>query len=99
VLSLILNIFVRCRVKSYSRWPISFEYFGPDLPALTLRIHHLRQWLVFLNVPVMQRPEAYIGGADKLFDAEGKLIVDSTREFLEKFVRSFAAWIEANRKC
>ncbi len=60
--------------------------------------HHLRQSLVFLNVPVMQQPEAYIGGADKLFDAEGKLIVDSTREFLGKFVRSFAAWIEANRK-
>jgi chromate reductase len=46
----------------------------------------------------MQQPEAYIGGADKLFDAEGKLIVDSTREFLGKFVRSFAVWIEANRK-
>jgi NAD(P)H-dependent FMN reductase len=27
--------------------------------------HHLRQSLVFLNVPAMQRPEAYIGGADE----------------------------------
>jgi len=35
--------------------------------------HHLRQSLVFLNVPAMQQPEAYIGGADKLFDASGKL--------------------------
>src|SRR3954452_10321958 len=25
--------------------------------------HHLRQSLVFLNVPAMQQPEAYIGGA------------------------------------
>ena len=35
--------------------------------------HHLRQSLVFLNMPAMQMPEAYIGGADKLFGAEGKL--------------------------
>ena len=36
--------------------------------------HHLRQSLVFLNVPAMQQPEAYIGGADKLFNADGKLV-------------------------
>jgi len=35
--------------------------------------HHLRQMFVFLNVPAMQQPEAYIGGADKLFDAGGNL--------------------------
>ena len=35
--------------------------------------HHLRQSLVFLNVPTMQQPEAYIGGAGKLFDDQGKV--------------------------
>jgi chromate reductase, NAD(P)H dehydrogenase (quinone) len=60
--------------------------------------HHLRQCLVFLNVPAMQQPEAYIGGADKLLDAEGRLINESTREFLGKFVKAFAVWIEATRK-
>jgi chromate reductase len=30
--------------------------------------HHLRQSLVFLNVPTMQQPEAYIGNAANLFD-------------------------------
>jgi chromate reductase, NAD(P)H dehydrogenase (quinone) len=56
--------------------------------------HHLRQSLVFLNVPTMQQPEAYIGGADKLFDPSGNLTNDSTREFLRKFGEAFAAWIE-----
>ena len=56
--------------------------------------HHLRQSLVFLNMPAMQMPEAYIGGADKLFDAEGKLSNPSTREFLGKVMAAFAAWIE-----
>jgi chromate reductase len=56
--------------------------------------HHLRQSLVFLDVPVLQQPEAYIGGANKLFDADGKLTSDSTREFLGKFLHAFATWIE-----
>ena len=60
--------------------------------------HHLRQSLVFLNVPAMQQPEAYIGNAAALFDAEGALTNAGTREFLQKFAQAFAAWIEANRK-
>lgn len=56
--------------------------------------HHLRQSLVFLNMPSMQMPEAYVGGADKLFDAQGNLVNDSTREFLGKFMQTFAAWVE-----
>src|SRR5665647_1588102 len=51
--------------------------------------HHLRQSLVFLNVPAMPQPEAYIGGADKLFDASGNLTDDSTRDFLKSFADSF----------
>src|SRR3954452_13675407 len=58
--------------------------------------HHLRQSLVFLNVPAMQQPEAYIGHADKLFDANGKLANDDTRKFLQQFMQAFAAWIAAN---
>ena len=57
---------------------------------------HLRQSLVFLDMPVLQQPEAYVGGADKLFDASGKLTNDSTRGFLQKFVTAFATWIERN---
>jgi len=58
--------------------------------------HHLRQSLVFLNVPAMQQPEAYIGGADKLFDAEGKFTNPGTREFITKYLQAFATWITRN---
>jgi chromate reductase, NAD(P)H dehydrogenase (quinone) len=58
--------------------------------------HHLRQSLVFLHVPAMAQPEAYIGGADKLFDVNGKLINDGTRKFLQGFMQSYAEWIAAN---
>ncbi len=60
--------------------------------------HHLRQSLVFLNIPAMAQPEAYLGGADKLFDAHGKLANEGTRIFLHDFMRAFEAWITANSK-
>lgn len=58
--------------------------------------HHLRQSLVFLNVPAMPQPEAYIGSAAKVFDAGGGIAADATREFLKKFIEAFAAWVETN---
>ena len=58
--------------------------------------HHLRQSLVFLNVPTMPQPEAYVGGAGKLFDADGRLTNESTREFLKTFLQAFNVWIERN---
>jgi len=58
--------------------------------------HHLRQSLMAVGMATMAAPEAYIGGVSKLLDAGGALVSDDTREFLGKFMRSFAAWIEAN---
>lgn len=58
--------------------------------------HHLRQSMVFLNVPVMQQPEAYIGGARKLFDDNGTIAVDSTREFVRMFIEAFSDWVHKN---
>jgi chromate reductase len=60
--------------------------------------HHLRQSLVFLNVPVLQQPEAYVGGINKSLDDAGNLTNDSTREFMQKYMNTFAGWAERNRK-
>jgi chromate reductase len=73
-----------CAVISVS--PGGLSAFGAN--------HQLRQSLVFLDMPCMQQPEAYIGGVDKLFDAAGKLTNDGTRAFLTKFATAFSAWIE-----
>jgi chromate reductase len=59
--------------------------------------HHLRQSMVFLNVPMLAQPEAYIGNAAALFDETGTLINDSTRAFLRTFLDAFAVWIDRNR--
>lgn len=56
--------------------------------------HHLRQCLMCLNVATMSAPEAYIGGVDKLFDAEDAIVVETTRQFLTQFMTRFAEWVE-----
>lgn len=56
--------------------------------------HHLRQCLVFLNVPTMQQPEAYIGNASKLFNEKGEIANDQTREFAGQFIQAFSRWVE-----
>ncbi|MFK0089879.1 NADPH-dependent FMN reductase [Pseudomonas sp. NPDC090755] len=58
--------------------------------------HHLRQSLVFLDVPCMQQPEAYIGGAASLFDEAGTLS-EKTRPFLKTFIDKYAVWVERHQ--
>jgi chromate reductase len=55
--------------------------------------HHLRQSLVFLNVPLLSQ-EAYISNAFSLFDATGELVNEGTTEFLRAYGHQFAAWID-----
>lgn len=54
---------------------------------------HLRQCLVFLNMPAMQQPEAYIGNASKMFNDSGEIIESSTREFVSKFLKSYSEFL------
>lgn len=56
--------------------------------------HHLRQMAVFLNIPMMQQPEAYLGRAGDYFDGNGELKNESTRGFLTKFINAYGDWIE-----
>ncbi len=60
--------------------------------------HHLRQSLVFVNVPAMAQPEAYIGGAAELFDDNGNLTNESTKEFLTSFMAAFEKWVEVHAR-
>ena len=60
--------------------------------------HHLRQSLVFINVPAMPQPEAYIGGAAALFDDNGNLTNESTKGFLINFMAAFEKWVDTNAR-
>jgi chromate reductase len=80
----------------WSKKPAAVVSVSPGALGAFGANHSVRQSLVFLDMPAMQQPEAYIGGADKLFDASGKLASDTTGDFLKKFMDAFAQWIETN---
>lgn len=56
--------------------------------------HHLRQSLVFLDMPTLQQPEAYIGNVVKLLGDEGKVTNESTLDFFQLIVTRFVELIE-----
>jgi chromate reductase len=55
--------------------------------------HHLRQSLVFLDMPILQQPEAYIGNGNALFEADGNLASESTRDLFGRFIAAFASLV------
>ena len=54
--------------------------------------HYLRQSLVFLNLPTMAQPEAYISNAASLFDESGKLINEKSKEFFIGYMQALSEW-------
>jgi len=57
--------------------------------------HQLRQYGVFLNMPMMQQPESYLGhvSADS-FDADGELKDGPLKDFVITVAHAFADWID-----
>jgi chromate reductase, NAD(P)H dehydrogenase (quinone) len=57
--------------------------------------HHLRQSCVFLNMPMMAQPEAYLGGvSDDSFDADGCLKDGPLKDVVTKLAHAFHDWID-----
>ena len=80
--------------SSWAKKPAAIVSVSPGAIGGYGANHHLRQSLVFLDMPALQQPEAYVGNAAQLFDKERKLANDGTRDFLRKFCAAFAAWID-----
>ena len=59
--------------------------------------HHLRQCLTFLDMPVLQQPEAYLGRVADVIDAGGRITSSETIDFLRSFVGAFEQWIRRLR--
>ncbi|MGH8397306.1 MAG: NADPH-dependent FMN reductase [Gammaproteobacteria bacterium] len=55
---------------------------------------HLRNSLVFVDVPVLAQPEVLIQYKDGLIDPDGNITNETTRKFLQGFVERYLAWIK-----
>lgn len=60
--------------------------------------HIIRQSLVFLNMPILQQPEAYLGNIAQAVDEAGNLTSDPVKDILTRFTAAFADLIERCRK-
>jgi chromate reductase len=57
--------------------------------------HQIRQAAVFLNMPIMQQPEAYLGHVnDDSFDADGKIKEGPLKGLIEGLAHAFQDWVD-----
>jgi len=57
--------------------------------------HQLRQVCVFLNMPIMQQPEAYLGNvSDNSFDESGQLKDGALKNVVVQLAAAFAGWVD-----
>jgi chromate reductase len=87
---------VGSRPYGKSAWagkPAAVVSVSPGLLGAFGANHHLRQPLVFLDMPVMQQPEAYVSKVGDLLGQDGKFINEDTKTFLKAFLAAFATWI------
>ncbi|WP_283937643.1 NADPH-dependent FMN reductase [Sphingomonas hankyongi] len=57
--------------------------------------HQIRQAAVFLNMPVMAQPEAYLGHvSDDSFDADGRLKEGPLKDIVTTLAHAFHDWVE-----
>ena len=73
-----------CAIVSVT--PYSLGAFGAN--------HALRQSFVYLNLRVMQQPEAYVGMAADILDEHGEVTNKKSDAFLTDFMTAFGAWCE-----
>ena len=81
------NVFDKKPAAIVTASPGSIGGFGSN--------HQIRQSCVFLNMPVMQQPEAYLGHVtDDSFDEAGCLKDGPLKELVTKLAHAFHDWVE-----
>jgi len=61
--------------------------------STALAQQHLRNICVFLDIPLLQQPEAFVRYKDGLFADDGSVTDESIAKFLRNFVDHYLAWV------
>ncbi|GAB7523361.1 NADPH-dependent FMN reductase [Paraburkholderia sp. 2C] len=70
---------------------------SPGAMGSALAQQHLRNVLAYLDVPTMGQPEIFVKHDPSRIDANGAIVNDDTREFLQTFVDTFVAWVKKHK--
>jgi len=79
----------------FAKKPAAIVTASPGGIGGALANHQLRQSCVFLDMPVMQQPEAYLGHvSDDSFDADGCLKDGPLKDIVTKLAHAFHDWVD-----
>ena len=79
----------------WSRKPAAIVTASPGAIGGFGANHQIRQSCVFLNMPVMQHPEAYLGHVkDDSFGEDGLLADGPLKDFVKQIAAAFADWVK-----
>ena len=92
VLKNMIDIVSRSPKKPFNMKPVGILGATPGLLGTTRAQYHLRQIMVAMNAYVMNKPEIMISQANVKFDNEGNLQDEKTKQYLENFIASLAAF-------
>ncbi|HEY3600026.1 MAG TPA: NAD(P)H-dependent oxidoreductase [Paraburkholderia sp.] len=67
---------------------------SPAATGTALSQQHLRNVLTHLDVPTLGQPEMFIKHDATRIDADGKILSDETRKFLQVFVDHYVQWVK-----
>ncbi|HET7710272.1 MAG TPA: NADPH-dependent FMN reductase [Sphingomicrobium sp.] len=78
----------------FNQKPAAIVSASPGAIGGALANHQVRQSCVFLNMPVMQHPEAYLGRVgDDSFDEDGCLKDGPLKELIASLATAFGDWV------
>ncbi len=81
--------------SAWAKKPAAIITVSPGALGGALANHALRQCCVFLDMPVMQQPEAYLGQvSDDKFGGDGLLADESLKKFTATIAGAFADWCD-----
>ena len=79
----------------FDKKPAAIVTASPGSIGGALANHQIRQSCVFLNMPVMQQPEAYLGHvSDDSFDSDGCLRDGPLKDLIGVLAHAFHDWVD-----
>ncbi|MBN3723623.1 NADPH-dependent FMN reductase [Burkholderia sp. Ac-20379] len=79
--------------NSWSGKPGAILGTSPGAAGTALAQQHLRNVLAYLDVATLGQPEMFIKHDTSRIDADGTIVNDDTRKFLQAFVDRYVAWV------
>jgi len=78
--------------------PVAIMGASPGRLGTVRSQYHLRHSFVFLNMYPLNRPEVMIANADELFDEQGNLTDQDTRNRIKKLIEALVIWTRQLQK-